>query len=96
MLIRLTTPEAFDRLVDYLERERGLVWPEVLKDGKNTFPAWFREFAKVAIKKDTVFVDVTFDYDCEKRRMVSHMTYMTMSDIDTDEQYLKEHENENE
>lgn len=28
MQIRLTTLEALDRLIDFLEKERDLVWPE--------------------------------------------------------------------
>ena len=43
MQLRLTTPEAFDHLIDLLEKERGLVWPEWSgfdKTYRDTFIEW--------------------------------------------------------
>lgn len=89
MLIRLTTPEAFDKLVEYLEKERHLQWPDIhFSDGSN-YRSYFIGQIKEEMKKDTVLVEVDWCYSPEKRDIVADMRKILYSEIDTDMEYLE-------
>lgn len=93
MLIRLTTPRAFDRLIEYLEKEGHLEWPEL--HTTESYRDWFIHNTKKAMKKDTVFLNVDWGYDADKGRLVCRVGRIMLSEITTDEDYLKDNENEN-
>lgn len=93
MLIRLTTPEAFDQLIEHLEKEHHLEWPEL--HTAETYRDWFIRNTKKAMKKDTVFLDVDWRYDADRGRLVCRVGRILLSEITTDEDYIKDDENEN-
>lgn len=88
MIIRLTTPEAFDRLIDFLERERYLTWPKI-KDCEDSFRDWFIAKAKKAMESEQVFLEVRWEYNPRTYRIEATAHYMALSEIDTDENFLK-------
>lgn len=89
MIIRLTSPEAFDRLIEYLEAERGLVWPD-LKGSKKSFRDYFIEMAKEKMATDTVLLHVDWKYDAQTNRLESEAYYTVLSEFETDEEYMEE------
>lgn len=93
MLIRLTTPEAFDRLIEYLEKKWNLEWPEL--HTTETYRDWFIRNTKKAMKKDTVFLNVDWGYDADKGHLVCRVGRILLSEITTDEDYIKDDENGN-
>lgn len=82
MQLRLTSPEAFDCLIDYLEKERNLVWP--------CFRDHFIEAIKKRIKNDTVLLEVDWTYNARTNRVEAIARYSALSEILTDEEYLKQ------
>lgn len=98
MQLRLTTPEAFDRLIDFLEKERDLVWPEWSGFSK-THRDVFIETVKENMAKDTVLLNVEWEYNAQSNRLESKVYYTIFSEIATDDEYvnaeLKEKENGN-
>lgn len=93
MLILLTTPGAFDGLIEHLEKECNLEWPEL--HTAETYRDWFIRNTKKAMKKDTVFLDVDWRYDADRGRLVCRVGRILLSEITTDEDYIKDDENEN-
>ena len=89
MQLRLTTPEAFDRLIDFLERKRDLVWPE-WRGFDKSYRDVFIETVKENMAKDTVLLNVEWGYNAQSSRMESKAYYTIFSDISTDEEYLNE------
>lgn len=89
MQIRLTTPEAFDRLIDFLEKERDLVWSEWSGFSK-TYRDVIIESVKKNMAKDTVLLNVEWEYNAQTNRLESKAYYTTFSEIATDEEYLNE------
>lgn len=90
MTIRLTTPEAFDRLIDFLEKERDLVWPDVFKGMDKTYRDYFIENVKDKMKTDTVFLHVEWKFNAQKPTCLESLAWYTLlSEIGTDEEYLK-------
>ena len=96
MQLRLTTPEAFDRLIDFLEKERDLLWPEWSGFSK-TYRDVFIETVKENMAKDTVLLTVEWGYNAHSNRLESKVYYTIFSEISTDDEYvnaeLKEKEN---
>lgn len=91
MTIRLTTPEAFDRLIDFLEKERDLVWPDVFKGMDKTYRDYFIENVKDKMKTDTVFLHVEWKFNAQKPTCLESEAYYTVfSEIDTDVEYVEE------
>ena len=88
MQLRLTTPEAFDRLIDFLEKERGLVWPE-WRGFDKSYRDVFIETVKENMAKDTVLLKVEWKYNAQSNRLKSKVYYTIFSDISTDEEYLE-------
>ena len=70
MQLRLTTLEAFDRLIDYLEKERDLVWPEWSGFDKS-YRDVFIETVKENMTKDTVLLNVEWEYNNQTNRLES-------------------------
>lgn len=93
MLIRLTTSKAFDQLIEHLEKECHLEWPEL--HTTETYRDWFIRNTKKAMKKDTVFLDVDWRYDAARGRLVCRVGRILLSEITTDEDYIKDNENGN-
>lgn len=89
MQIRLTSPETFDRLIDYLEKERDLVWPEWSGFSK-TYRDVFIETVKENMAKDTVLLNVEWEYNAQSNRVEPKVYYTIFSEIATDEEYLNE------
>ena len=89
MQLRLTTPEAVDRLIDFLERERDLVWPEWSGFDK-TYRDVFIETVKKNMAKDAVLLNVEWEYNAQSNRLESKAYYTIFSEIATDEEYLNE------
>lgn len=89
MIIRLTSPEAFDRLIEYLEAERDLVWPECSGFSKS-YRDHFIEEAKRLMANDTVLLNVDWHYNGQTNRVESEAHFMALSEIATDEVYLEE------
>lgn len=79
MLLRLTTPEAFESLIRYLETERNL------KDCRD----YFVPYVKEKMLSGTVYLDIDWDYDLQKG-LTAHASYIAANEITTDEDYLKE------
>ncbi|WP_279093874.1 hypothetical protein [Muribaculum intestinale] len=98
MQLRLTTPEAFDRLIDFLENERDLVWPE-WRGFDKSYRDVFIETVKENMAKDTVLLNVEWGYNAQSNRLESKVYYTIFSEIATDDEYvnaeLKEKENGN-
>lgn len=89
MILRLTTPGEFDRLVEYLEKERGLVWPTF--DGSTQkFRDFFIEYVKQLMASDTTFVEVEWKFNHGNNRLEASMRAFTYGEIQTDGEYLKE------
>lgn len=93
MLIRLTTPGAFDRLIEHLEKECHLEWPEL--QTTETYRDWFIRETKKAMKKDSVFLNVDWEYDADRGCVTCSVGRMLLSEITTDEDYIKDNENGN-
>lgn len=89
MQLRLTTPEAFDRLIDFLEKERDLVWPE-WEGFDMSYRDIFIEKVKENMTKDTVLLNVEWGYNVQSNRLESKAYYTIFSEIATDEEYLNE------
>lgn len=89
MILRLTTPEAFDRLIDYLEKERDLVWPE-WNGYKQTYRYCFMETVKEAMANDTVFLNVDWAYNDQTNRVEAKAYYSFYSEMQTEEEYMAE------
>lgn len=89
MQLRLTTPEAFDRLIDFLERKRDLVWPE-WRGFDKSYRDVFIENVKKNMAKDTVLLNIEWGYNAQSSRMESKVYYTIFSEISTDEEYLDE------
>lgn len=87
MQIRLTTLEAFDRLIDYLEKERDLVWPE-WRGFDKSYRDVFIETVKENMAKDTVLLNVEWEYNNQTNRLESKVYYTIFSEIATDEEYV--------
>lgn len=87
MLLRLTSPETFDKVIDYLEKERHLQWPNL--DTKESYRDWFIKKTKEEMKTDTVFLNVEWEYDTNKRCIVANAGSTRLSEMLTDEKYLK-------
>lgn len=82
MTIRLTTPEAFDRLIDHLEKERNLVW--------SCFRDYLIETVKKRMKNETVLLEVDWVCNPRTKRVEATASYSVLSEIETDEEYLKQ------
>lgn len=93
MLIRLTTSKAFDQLIEYLEKECHLEWPEL--HTTETYRDWFIRETKKAMKKDTVFLNVDWEYDADRQRVTCSVSRMLLSEITTDEDYIKNNNGNN-
>ena len=89
MQLRLTTPEAFYRLIDFLEKERDLVWPE-WRGFDKTYRDIFIETVKENMAIDTVLLNVEWEYNAQSDRVESKVYYTIFSEIATDEEYLNE------
>ena len=89
MQLRLTTPEAFDHLIDFLERKRDLVWPE-WRGFDKPYRDVFIETVKKNMTKDTVLLNVEWGYNAQSNRLESKVYYTIFSEISTDEEYLNE------
>ena len=89
MQLRLTTPEAFDRLIDFLERKRDLVWPE-WRGFDKSYRDVFIETVKKNMAKDSVLLNVEWEYNAQTNRLESKVYYTIFSEISTDEEYLDE------
>lgn len=89
MQLRLTTPKAFDRLIDFLEKERDLVWPEWSGFNK-TYRDVFIETVKENMAKGTVLLAVEWGYNNQTNRLESKVYYTIFSEIATDEEYMNE------
>lgn len=96
MQLILTTPEAFDRLIDFLEKERDLVWPK-WEGFDMSYRDIFIEKVKENMTKDTVLLNVEWEYNVQSNRLESKAYYTIFSEIATDDEYvnaeLKEKEN---
>lgn len=88
MLIRLTSPEALDRLIAYLEKERDLVWMQL--DTKESFRDYVIRTIKEQMKTDTIFLEVNWDYNRQAMRIECSVHSRPFKEIPTDEEYLKE------
>ena len=95
MQLRLTTPEAFDRLIDFLEKERDLVWTE-WRGFDTSYRDVFIEKVKENMAKDTVLLNVEWEYNAQSNRLESKVYYTIFSEIATDEEYLDEEHKEKE
>lgn len=82
MQIRLTSPETFDRLIDYLEKKRNLVW-SYTRD-------YFIETVKKHMKNDTVLLEVDWRYNPRTKRVEATARYFVLSEVETDEEWLKQ------
>lgn len=87
MQLRLTTPEAFDRLIDFLERKRDLVWPE-WRGFDKSYRDVFIETVKEDMAKDTVLLNVEWEYNAQSNRLESKVYYTIFSEIATDDEYV--------
>lgn len=79
MLLRLTTPEAFESLILYLEKERNL---KGCRD-------YFIPYVKEKMRTGTVYLNIDWDYDLQKG-LTAYVSYIAANEIPTDEDYLKE------
>lgn len=89
MLIRLTTPEAFDKLIEYLEKEHHLQWPDIHFSDGSDYRSYFIGQIKEEMKNDIVIVEVDWAYSFEKHNIVANMKKILYSEINTDMGYLE-------
>ena len=92
MLIRLTTPENLDRLIDYMERERNLVWPDY-PGFKPSYKDEILNEAKEQLKSGTVLMDVAYEWDFDKNRVVGEAGFIYIDELRTDATCLRAMEN---
>lgn len=90
MLIRLTTPEALDRLIAYLEKYRDLTWPQL--GTQEPFRDWWLRTAKEQMKTDTILLEVEWEYNPDARKVECSVCSRPFKEIQTDEEYLKENQ----
>ena len=94
MLIRLTNPQALDRLIEYLEKDRGLVWPQL--PTREPFRDWKIRTIKEEMQSDIIFLEVNWAFNPETLNLECSVCSRPYREILTDEEYLKEDdENEN-
>lgn len=94
MLIRLTNPQALDRLIEYLEKDRGLVWPQLAT--REPFRDWKIRTIKEEMQSDIIFLEVNWAFNPETLNLECSVCSRPYREILTDEEYLKEDdENEN-
>lgn len=80
--IKLTTPEAFDNLIEYLEKKRGLEWPAPQYRG------YFIEDMKEKMKTDTVLLEIVWEYSLQKQDLICHVRWSKLSEMPTDASFL--------
>lgn len=83
-MIRLTSPENFDKLMGYLESHFDLEWPY------NKYRDYFVCHVKELIKTDTVFLDITYLGVTQEKhpRIKAYILYVVLSDIPTEEEFM--------
>lgn len=86
---------ALDRVVDFLERKRLLEWPQVTGISKS-YRDYSLEDAKEKMRYGTVLMEVNWQYDHDKHRIVASAHFIAVNELDTDEMYLDEEEEEEE
>lgn len=91
MTIRLTTPEAFDAVLENLKRET--MYSE---EANSPFFKYCVADIREALAKgeDEYYLDVDWHLDSATCKVVMVIGYYKRSDIMTDVEYLKEDENE--
>lgn len=90
MLIRLTTPEAFDRLIDCLEKERNLTWPTTKFSDGTTYRDNFIANVKEKMKSVTQVMNIDWKYDSQRNCVYPDLFVCSLDEMLTDEDYLKE------
>lgn len=88
MLIRLTTPENLDRLIDYMEHERNLVWPDY-PGFKPSYKDEILNEAKEQMKSGMVLMDVAWEWNSDKNRVVGEAGFIYIDELRTDVTYLR-------
>lgn len=87
MTIRLTSPEAFDRVLEKLKKHEFYN-----KEDNDLFFKYGAETIKEGLSKggDEWYLHVVWNYDSHKGRVEMILQYSRRSEIMTDEEYLKE------
>lgn len=88
MLIRLTTPETLDRLIACLEKDRGLVWPQL--PTREPFRDWKIRTIKQEMQSDTIFLEVNWAFNPETLNLECSVCSRPYREILTDQEYLSE------
>lgn len=88
MLIRLTNPQALDRLISYLEKDCGLVWPQLAT--REPFRDWKIRTIKEEMQSDIIFLEVNWAFNPETMDIECTVNSRPCRDILTDEEYLSE------
>ena len=88
MLIRLTNPQALDRLIEYLEKDRGLVWPQL--PTREPFRDWKIRTIKEEMQSDIIFLEVNWVFNPETLNIECSVCSRPYRDILTDQEYLSE------
>lgn len=81
--IKLTTPEAFDKLIEYLETKRGLYW---------SCPQYRDSFIKSIkedIQRDTVLLDIIWEYSLQKQDIICYVMWSKLSEMQTDKEFVE-------
>ncbi len=86
MLIQLTDPQNFDRLIAFLEAERNLEWPNLRT--KESYRDWFIRETKELMSEITVYLNVDFTYNPSRGTFVTTVHRVDLFEVQTDEDYL--------
>lgn len=70
MLVRLTSPENFDKLIDFFEKYENLTWEDV--PSGEEYRQNFIQKTKEAMKKGPVIIDFLFEYDIVSKKDVTY------------------------
>lgn len=87
MLIRLTDPQQFDRLIAYLEAERNLEWPN-LRTSTDSYRAWFIRETKELMMEITVYLQIDFTYNPTRGTYVTSAHRLDLFEVPTDDEFL--------
>lgn len=86
MLIQLTDPQNFDRLIAFLEAERNLEWPNLRT--KESYRDWFIRETKELMMEITVYLQIDFTYNPTRGTYVTSAHRLDLFEVPTDDEFL--------
>ena len=88
MLIELTTPEAFQALIEGLEKHENLVWPDLKTE--ETYRDYFIRTTKEMMSCGIILLHVKWKYDPDTRTMICRASRVGRFECPTDAEYTEQ------